>query len=584
MLEPLQSVRKADALDMLKQVQTALEADDVNSAAEQLQRLQKHMTEWQRSVRIRTARDWLDDALGGELLAFDTERAKAQIAAWRAALPDGNIVEVDAYETRITEQARRKQEAIHVRGVTAHCDELLRKATELETGSAPPNPQFVLDNYYIKARDIAAAARGEITSSPELDVLHRRAEQLFNHKTLAAQVYPMALEDHKFTEALSALEQLPADMPVPRFVMGSESGTRRSTFTEMTQLDAARSEIRQQAQAWAQREADMLMNAAQQALDAHEPEEALDTLESTERLDSLLDADTLIRLNDLRQRATTVAQGKQRAAQLVQQSQISAAEDDLAAWETYTQAQAIYQWLDELPAAREAIVKAMRRKLERTVQQADRAFNEQRDMERVRDLVRQGKAGYTGKDDSLQDMLDQLDEYHNMTERYDEYMQTATSLYQQVRELIWDDAVAANDMLTQLESYPDIVLEAFPELYDTRQQVNERLSADTLYSELYRSLFEQEMDTARGSMEKIQAAAEDYPGDNRFPVLRDALNMHLYFLRAQQQLHAGQTQDAAEALRAIAAVNGHPDQAQARQLLEQIALPPADAVPEDDEA
>ncbi|MEL6270594.1 MAG: hypothetical protein AAFR22_12360, partial [Chloroflexota bacterium] len=83
MFDPLDNSRRTDALDLLKTIQTALEADDIGSALDRTKRLQKQLAEWQRVESIRDAKQWLDDALADELLAFNSETARQQIETWR---------------------------------------------------------------------------------------------------------------------------------------------------------------------------------------------------------------------------------------------------------------------------------------------------------------------------------------------------------------------------------------------------------------------------------------------------------------------------------------------------------------------
>ncbi|MEM6282097.1 MAG: hypothetical protein AAF787_07885, partial [Chloroflexota bacterium] len=309
--------------------------------------------------------------------------------------------------------------------------------------------------------------------------------------------------------------------------------------------------------------------------DNHTPEDAVDALEMSERLDKLLTPETQLKLNDIRQQAGTTLQSKHKARELRQKALELAADDDVNAWETLTQAENLYQWIDDIPQTRETILRAMRNTLHGMVEQAERAFHEERQMEKVQALYRQGQTNYSGKHDSLNEYLNTLNEFNEMTKQYEEYLRTARELHQQVQAMMWEDAVGANEILTQLESYPDIVLEAFPDLYDTRQQVNTRLSADTRYGDLYRVLFEPDANTVREATENVQSAVDEYLSDNRFPSLRDALNMHLYFLNAQDVLQKGNKAEARQALQAVAGANGHPDQPHAQELLDSLSPPAA---------
>ncbi len=573
---------KDTARELLKAVQEAVEADQTQTALETLEQLQQHIQVWSRTERVQQAKAWLDDALAGELLAFNTEAARNYLETWRATMPADDLVasgEFATYETRVHEQTRRKQENIQVRGVMAHCDELFTKATELEASDAPPNPQFMLTNYYDKAVAIARAAHAEIPTSPELDVLERRAVQLQANKKTAARIYAMALDDEEYTDALAALDGLPVDLRVPRYVSVTDEGVTQLTFRDMVSVDSARAEIRSHAQAWAEGEATARLRAAQEFMDTHQPENAVDQLAMPPSFNTLLSGEIRVRLDGLRRQADTALQNKKRAADLLTQANLQAPEDDIAAWETYQQARQLDPQAEQLVETRQTIVRAMQTQLEKMVNQADEAF-QNRQMERVQELFVQGQAVYVGKDDSLDEYLEQLAEANGMTERYAEYMQSATQLHQQVRGLIWEDAVAANDLLTQLESYPDLIVDVFDDLYELRQQVNERLNADQLYADLNRHVHQQAIPSVRDGLNEVQAAVEAYPGDGRFATLHDTLKMHLYFLTAQQQLEAGAGQQAVEALQAVAAVNGHPDQAQAQHLLQSIQTD--DAVDEGD--
>ncbi len=559
------------AIDLLQAVQDAVEADQTQTALKTLEQLQQHIQAWSRSERTQQAKAWLDDALAGELLAFNTEAARTHLTAWHEALdPEAEVpAEFTTYEGRVKEQTQRKQENIQVRGVMAHCDELFTKAVELEAGDAPPNPQFMLANYYDKAVAIAKAAHAEIPSSPELDVLARRAVQLQANKKTASRIYAMALEDEEYTEALAALDGLPINLKVPRYANITNEGVNELRFRDMVAMETARAEIRAQAQTWAEGEAAARVRAAQGFLDEHQPENAVDQLDMPPQFNTLLSGETRTHLDGLRRQADTALQNKRTAADLLNRANLQAPEDDIAAWDTYQQARQLDPNAAQLAETRKVIIRAMQTQLEKMVAQAEEAF-QNRQMDRVRELFQQGRAVYVGKDDSLADYLEQLAEANGMTERYAEYMESATALHEQVRGLIWEDAVAANDLLTQLESYPDLIVEVFDDLHELRQQVNQRLNADQLYADLTPFVYQQTIASVRDGVQQTRAAIEDHPQDSRFPALQDALNMHLYFLNAQQKLEAGQGAEAVEALRAVASVSGHPDQAKAQQLLESI--------------
>ena len=561
--------RKLIALDLVQGIQDAIENDDIETAASKTQQLQEHVHSWQQSKRAKQAKAWLDDALSSDVLTFNSEEANQQLATWAAATGEEAEAEVEGYRKRVAEHAKHKHENIQVRGVIAHCEALFEQARTLEGSDTPPNPQLVLDNYYQRALRIAEAAYAEIPNSPELDVLQRKASTLNEQKESAAAIYPSAIEDDKYTSALTELDKLPDEMQIPRFVLKEGSEPRRAVFSNMVANETAQAEIREQARAWAERTAKRKIREARTALADSTPQQAVDVLDMPSRMETLLGSETLTHLNDVRQRAIVTLQSQQRAQKLAVEAVQMADEDAVAAYEKYVQAKNLYEQTDVDRAQRKQIIAAMQTVLQGMVGQADRAFHQERDMEGVRRLHTQAQSLYADKDSSLTDLLEQLAEFDRMTQQYDEFVQTATALMVQVKETLPKDVAAANEILSQLETYPEIVLEEIPDLYEVRQQVNRQIAADTRYSNLQPGLYTQSIEEARPVFEQVEQAVQDFPDDERFPSLRDRLNLHLYFLSAQQKLASGQTAEALEGLRAVAGVEGHPDQQRAAELLRQ---------------
>ncbi len=164
------------------------------------------------------ARLWLDDALKADLLTFDIGTAHDYLQKWSEASdnPDENP-ELADYRHRVEMRAKQKNEALLVRGVISHSNEILEQAETLERGNEPPAPSFILREYYEKVRNIVLSARAEHDKNSELEQLVQRVERLHQHKETASILYSMALESQKYSNALNNLAQFPSDFLVPRF-------------------------------------------------------------------------------------------------------------------------------------------------------------------------------------------------------------------------------------------------------------------------------------------------------------------------------------------------------------------------------
>jgi len=252
-----------------------------------------------------------------------------------------------------------------------------------------------------------------------------------------------------------------------------------------------------------------------------------------------------------------------------QQAIDSAEENPQSAWNSYATAYHTYQWIPSLNRAREVVVSALLEQLKQQVSQAEEAFNN-RNMEEVRTIVKKAQADFSQKDSSLDELMARLTELDEMTHQYDRYIADASTILREVKETIWEDPTAANDLLSQVEGFPDIVLDSFPEVYDLRDQVNRRLNADFTYKNLYNVLFSTEKEEVIGSIEEAQNATEEFPNDSRFAGLHKALQIHLAYLSAQAEHANGNIQKALELLTPIATANNHPDQENAARLIEEI--------------
>lgn len=559
------------ALELLTALRQSLESGDILTGVDQLNRLGRVVKEWQKIEVIAQAKQWFEQALHGELLIFNTEIARAHLKNWRASLADGeDSEELESYQQQIEELIRRKTRALEIRGVMAHCDELLAKAQELERSDSPPKPTFLLANYYEKALAIAQAARANQQKDPDLDILIQKIERLLAHKQNALNIYKTALQENRYAAALSELDALPIDMLVPRFLLSEDSiGQTTLTFHSMVAIPIARQEISVLATKWAQKQAQKTISQATEALENHQPQSALLAFETYETYQAFLSNAEREPIEALRARTQNEARQWERAEKFCEQAIVLVVEDPVGAWNTYVEAYNVYQWAPSLSIAREAVLKGLRAELDAVIENAETAFNN-KNMERVRQIVSNAQYIYADKDPSLDEPLARLAEFNDLADQYETYIQNATQTMGQIRDLLWRDAVAANDLLSQLESYPDMILEAFPDLPNIRAKVNERLNADSAYNQLYTQLFADDIVLVREALEQAQNTSDDYPDDDRFPLLKQALELHLLFLNAKLQRDAGKTAKAIELLQRVASADNHPDQEEAIQLLEQL--------------
>lgn len=545
------------AYALLDEIRASLETDALDDAVAHVTTLAEQLAEWQRNETLQNARSWLEAALQDDLLAFDVTVARTYVRKWAEASASEENLELADYQARVEKRAEDKATALMVRGVIAHCDEILAQASTLETGTEAPAPSFMLKQYYTKAKAIALSARADRNNNPELEQLVQRVERLHNNKETASMVYGMALENQKYSNALHNLDQLPDSFLIPRFTSTElDDKTVRLHYQGMVQKNAAREELLGFAQMWASKMTVSAIADAQQFMDAHEPQEAVDKLDLGENIEKYLTAETKAELASAQTNAKTQLRNREKAEERAEKAPVLVADDPLAAWDEYTAAVALYQWADGLDEARTTALKGMRSRLKGMLREADAAFHQMRDMERVREIATRARAQFSEKDDSLADLLAEFNNFEEMTRSYENYIDTGNQILTQVKNVLSEDAVAANDLLTQVESYPEFVLEAFSDLYDLRSRVNQRLNADQTYNRLYRALFNEAMAEVQTALEETNTAVSEFSSDGRFGSLENWLKYHMAFLSAQQAYQNGTNE---QALQLIKPVLGHPE-------------------------
>jgi acyl-CoA reductase-like NAD-dependent aldehyde dehydrogenase len=155
MTVPIPLTRKDSALQLLDQIRAELENDELDNAVTQLAQLSTHLADWRRSEVIMAAREWLDDAFHDDVLAFDGTTAEDYLEKWADALQaDTPHPELDNYTERVRKRISEKNDALQIRGAISYCNELLEAADKLEKAIDPPKPDFVMQQYYRKARGV----------------------------------------------------------------------------------------------------------------------------------------------------------------------------------------------------------------------------------------------------------------------------------------------------------------------------------------------------------------------------------------------------------------------------------------------
>ncbi|MDQ7028187.1 MAG: hypothetical protein Q9P44_21800, partial [Anaerolineae bacterium] len=337
---PVPASRKDRALQLLDQVRAEVVNNELENAVTQLAQLHDHMAEWRRSDIIQIARDWLDIALEDDILTFDGASAQSYLEKWAAALEsDSEHPELDNYHQRVEKRIRDKNDSLQIRGAVSYCDELLDAADTLERASDPPKPDFVMQQYYRKARGVALTAQGSYTENVDIERLVQRIDRIHNHKETASHIYPMALEGSKYSNALSNLDQLPDDMLIPHYIATTATtDDTKLTFNGMVAKTEAYAEIRRLGQTWATSTLQKAIQSAQQYLEAHEPQEAVDKLELGDNIEKFLEDEQRTELQAAKTKATTDLRNREKAESHTQKAIEVAPEDALRAWDEYATA------------------------------------------------------------------------------------------------------------------------------------------------------------------------------------------------------------------------------------------------------
>ncbi len=563
------TTRKERALDMLGSIQTALTDDQLKEAIENLETLQAYLTEWMHTHHIESAKTWIDASVQEDLLAFKSDLANQHLQNWQEALDDPTDREFSNYQTRVQERIQKKQAILQVRGVLAHVQELMSEAERIEHGADAPEPAYMMSQFYQKISGIMSAAHSEFPNTVNLDVLFKKAQKLQENKALVAIIYPTAIEQNDYTTALSLLESVQTDYLIPRFIEKTTATSKQVEFSKMVSISEAKTELRTLAEEWAQSQAQDVMETASGHLASHHPQSAVDSFADRVSFDAFLTDELKEQLNALFKQAEAELDSLQRAEAQSLQAREMVAENPLQAWDVYAKAYHTYQWAEGLSATRETIVQALQKQLEELILQADHAFHA-RQMEHTQQIFQNAQRIYSQKDVLLDELLLQLEEMDHVSKQYEEYIENATTTLNNVQELLTQDTTAANDLLSQLESYPEIVLEAFPDLHQVRAQVNHQLNADRVYGELLNQMYVTDLVEVQKGIEFGTEASQEFEGDTRFPLLLQALQIHATFLQAQQHIADDKISQALELIQTVAVATNHPDQPHAQQLIEEL--------------
>lgn len=562
------------ALTTLDQIRDALTQDDLQTAIEKIDQLQTQLADWKR----REARQWLDEALRADLLLFNQDAANKRLQQWADAINDPDNAELASYQERVEARARQKQTDLQARGISAHCNELWVEAARLENSDDPPKPTFALTQYYVKARDVVAAAVAEYPDNATLSVLLQRAERLHEEKRKADTIYKMAIENDHYADALDALDSLDVVKLIPAYrVIVEADSPDLLRFDKMLPLVEAREEIIKRGQMWAVERAEEMRVQADGLLDQYQPQTALDALKDRKLVERFVDEKANQALRDLETRASTDLRLLEQAERRARQAQRLAAENALGAWDLLVEAYQTYAGATALPEARQTIVGAMVESLQGLVREAEAAFNQKR-MDRIQRIYQGARLDYADKDETLDEWLAHLAEFDRQARAYEDYIRNAQGLVERIREVMWDDVSAAGELLTELDGYPPIVLDDLEGLADLRADVRRRLNMEVVYNQLRGLLASKtipEIETG------IQSAAP-YAQEERFAHLLDWLEVHRAYLEARAAYDAGDDALALDLLEQVAQFDGHPDQNDAQALAAQIRNDGTATVDDDD--
>jgi predicted ester cyclase len=560
---------KDNALELTNRLRECINDGKLPDALKNLDSLKSMLKDWHRATGAGDAREWLETAFQEDMLLFNSELARKHLKNWRDALDQDDDPELNHYRGLVEERIRQKNKALQIQGVIAHCEALLTKAAELERGDTPPHPDFLMSNYYTKARDIIRAARAEHDANAELDMLLTKAERLYVAKSNAMRIYTLCFEQDAYGDALRELNRLASDSYVPRFIVDSiqDDGQRTIIFHSMVSSGEARRELLSLAQDWAQQRTNTMLQEAQRLLDTHHPQAAVDVFNDRAVFQSYLKDDLRKSLDTLQETAKTALNNYTQAGDRARRALQAAVLNPLEGWEGANEAARLYQAHPQVTEAREAALAALRAQLEGLITKAEEAFDA-RQMDHVRQIHQSARRIYGEKDPSLDLLLDRLLELDEMTRRYEEYLRSANETYRRIKALLYEDAVTTNELLSQLESYPELILVSFPDLPDLRQRVNRRLNADHLYTQLYNRLFSDDVGIVAEGIHLAENAVEEFIDDKpRFQALVRSMRLHSDFLDAQQHQETGQHQKALDLLAPVAAHADHPDREAALRLI-----------------
>lgn len=557
------------ALQVVEQIRIALTQDQLQEAIKQIDALETLLTDWKRTE----ARQWLDEALRGELLIFNIEAANQRLSQWQSTLTDevsaAEAREFAHYKERVQERTQQKQIDLQARGVVAHCEELWHSASEMERSEPPPHPDYVLTHYFARARDIAAAAHAEQPKNPALERLIQQCDRLLLDKTTAARIYRMALENERYADALGELDRLSVSDFIPRFrVMTDPTSREMTAFDRMVTHSTAREEIDRLARLWAADNAATAAQSAEAALQGYRVHAAVEALAGREQYERFLREDDRALLRDLDRQVQEALRLLEHSERRARQAQRLIDENPLGAWNLYVEAYETYPGTPVLTSLHEALIARLKTQLTQAVTEAEEVFVAKQ-MDRVQVLYQAARTHYAEKDPALDALLTRFEEVNWQAQTYQEYLRGANALLAQIQALVWQDIVKAGELLAQLEAYPPIVLEELSALPEVRAEVRRRLNREMLFNQLYKLL----LSTTPAEIERGMAAAAQNSDEPRFRDLRLDLELHLRFLYGKEDYAAGRADTAVSRLEPVAAAAGHPDQAAAQELIN--ALRPA---------
>ncbi|GAB4509778.1 MAG: hypothetical protein OHK0046_05390 [Anaerolineae bacterium] len=574
MTEPSSAYHPRDrALTTLDRIRAALADSDLQVALAEIDRLQAHLADWKRD----DARHWLDAALRGELLLFNAEEARKRLTQWASSTAgETENREIALYQERVAERDRQRQMELQVQGVVAHCEALWQEASALERRNPPPHPDFLVTNYFTKAHDVATVACAEHPENARLDMLLQRAQHIQREKVQANKVYRMAMEDDRYEDAINMMSQFETIILIPRYRVADESSTEITTFDRMVPLAEAQAEVDRLARAWAAHRVRYIQEAVENHLEQYRPQAAVELIAERERLERFLVEADRMTLRELESRASNDLRLMEQAERRARQALQIMDENPAGAWDVYSEAYHLYPGAPHLVDTRAAIVERLAMRLEREIMQAEDDFNHKR-MSRVTQAYAGAASVYSGKDSRLDELLEHFAGIEQQARTYEEYLRNAFELFERTRQLVERDVVAAGEALNALEDYPDVILEELPGMADLRALVRYRLNIELIYNQLYKLLYSRNLPEVERGIEQTR----QYENEQRLRGIGHSLNLHRFFLMAQQHYAVGQRQEALTLLDQIALRSEHPDYDDARRLVNQIrADMAADDAPE----